>query len=432
MSPATPAPSDIVLDRVSRLHPKIIDLTLDRVLWLLERVGRPQDRLPPVVHVAGTNGKGSVVAFLRAMLEAAGRRVHVYTSPHLVRFNERVRVAGDLISDQALIALLEECERANDDRPITFFEITTVAALLAFERTPADIVLLETGLGGRLDATNVLARPLLTVITPISFDHMQYLGETLAKIAAEKAGILKPGVPCILGPQPAEVLAVIEAKARQLSAPLRRHGREWTASALPGRLVFQADGRETRLPLPRLAGAHQIDNAGMALACLPELRAFGLDDGAAARGLKSVQWPARMQRLARGRLAAMLPPGWELWLDGGHNAAAGEAIARHAQGWRERPLHLIFGMLESKDPAGFLTPLAPLAADLHAVAIGGHAALSAEQAAEAARKAGLTATAKDSVTAALAAILAAGERRPGRILICGSLYLAGLVLAENG
>jgi len=432
MSPATPAPSDIVLDRVSRLHPKIIDLTLDRVSWLLERVGRPQDRLPPVVHVAGTNGKGSVVAYLRAMLEAAGRRVHVYTSPHLVRFNERVRVAGDLISDQALMALLEECERANDDRPITFFEITTVAAFLAFARTPADIVLLETGLGGRLDATNVLARPLLTVITPISFDHMQYLGETLAKIAAEKAGILKQGVPCILGPQPAEALAVIEAKAGQLNAPLRRHGREWTASARHGRLVFQADGHETRLPLPRLAGAHQIDNAGMALACLPELRAFGLDDGAAARGLKLVQWPARMQRLARGRLAAMLPPGWELWLDGGHNAAAGEAIARHAQGWRERPLHLIFGMLESKDPAGFLTPLAPLAADLHAVAIGGHAALSAEQAAEAARKAGLKATAKDSVTAALAAILAAGKRRPGRILICGSLYLAGSVLAENG
>ena len=430
--------SDLVLERLTKLHPKIIDLSLDRTWRLLERLDHPERRLPPVVHVAGTNGKGSVIAYLRAMLEAAGYRVHVYTSPHLVRFHERIRLAGSLIEERALLELLEECEKANGDEPITFFEITTCAALLAFTRTPADILLLEVGLGGRLDSTNVVAEPLVTVEMPISFDHMQHLGDTLAKIAYEKAGIIKRGRPVVVAPQPQEALAVFEARASELAAPLCRYGVEWTVAAQGRGILFADRQGQRKLPLPALPGAHQIPNAGAALACLPFLEGFCVDGKAQERGLTEVEWPARLQRLTRGPLAQSLPPGWELWLDGGHNESAGEALAefiagqRKGDGARPRALHVIYGMLNTKDPVAFLKPLAPLTQDLQAVQIeGGHSSLAAEEAAAAAGRAGIAAETAASVDAALARILAQGGE-PARVLICGSLYLAGVVLAENG
>jgi dihydrofolate synthase / folylpolyglutamate synthase len=430
--------SDLVLERLTRLHPKIIDLSLERTLRLLGRLGRPEARLPPVVHVAGTNGKGSLIAYLRSMLAAAGYRVHVYTSPHLVRFHERIELAGRPIEEERLLALLEECERANGDAPITFFEITTCAALLEFARTPADILLLETGLGGRLDSTNVVEQPLLTVLMPISFDHMQHLGDTLARIAFEKAGILKRGRPAVVAPQPAEAMAVFEQRAGELEAPLARYGVEWTIEALDGGIRFTDDLGRRKLPLPALPGAHQIPNAGTALACLPFLSGFAIEEKAQARGLREVIWPARLQRLVRGPLAERLPPGWELWLDGGHNEAAGQALAGFLRskwgedGTKPRPVHIIFGMLNTKDPVAFLKPLAPLARGLQAVRIGGgHSSLGAEEGAAAGRAAGIAAEPAVSVEAALARILA-GENAPARVLICGSLYLAGSVLAENG
>jgi len=432
--------SDLVLERLNRLHPKIIDLSLERTWRLLERLGHPERRLPPVVHVAGTNGKGSVVAYLRAMLEAAGYRVHAYTSPHLVRFHERIRLAGKLIEEPALLTVLKECESLNGAEPITFFEITTCAAFLEFARTPADILLLETGLGGRFDSTNVIARPLASVLTPISFDHMQHLGDTLTKIAFEKAGIIKKGVPVVVAPQPAEASAVFEAKAGELGAPLCRHGREWQVEAVGEGILFSDGTGKRRLPRPALPGDHQIPNAGAALATLPFLAGFRIEENAQAAGLGNVEWPARLQRLRRGPLVEKLPEGWELWLDGGHNAAAGEALADFARQWRlagdsHRPLHLVFGMLNTKQPVAFLKPLAPFTKALQAVRIeGDHASLPAEEAAAAARAAGIDARPAESLGAAIDRIVASDGGRgggPGRILICGSLYLAGVVLAQN-
>ncbi|HYM03591.1 MAG TPA: folylpolyglutamate synthase/dihydrofolate synthase family protein, partial [Stellaceae bacterium] len=317
-----------VLQRLLRLHPKLIDLSLDRVIELLGALGHPQERLPPVVHVAGTNGKGSTIAFLRSCLEAQGYRVHVFTKPHLVRFNERIRLGGTLIDDDALVALLEECERANAGRSITFFEITTAAALLAFSRTPADILLLETGLGGRFDATNVIAQPAVTVITPVSLDHQHFLGETVAAIAGEKAGILKPGRPAVLGRQSKEGRAALESRASALRAPLFRHDVEWHAKATATGLRYSGERwQNLDLPAPGLPGPHQYDNAGAALACLDRLSDLKLSLEALAYGIAHVEWPARLQRLARGRLAERVSAGWELWLDGGHNQAGGEALA---------------------------------------------------------------------------------------------------------
>ncbi|MGE5517240.1 MAG: bifunctional folylpolyglutamate synthase/dihydrofolate synthase [Bacteroidota bacterium] len=423
---------DAVLDRLTRLHPKVIDLSLDRVCALLDKLGRPQDALPPVVHVAGTNGKGSTVATLRALAEAAGLRVHVYTSPHLVRFAERVRVAGRVLDDAELLALLEEVERVNGGEPITFFEVTTAAAFLAFSRTPADLVILETGLGGRLDATNVVARPALTVITPIAMDHESFLGDTLAAIAGEKAGILKPGVPCVVAEQLPEAQAVITARAATLGAPLLREGPDFRGrKGADGALLFGA----LTLPAPNLAGDFQYRNAGLALAAAHRLSADGvlprLSPELLARGLTTIQWPARLQRLTRGPLVDLLPAGWELWLDGGHNPHAAHAIAAHAEGWRDRPLVAVFGMLNNKDVDGYFAPLAPRFASLRAVAIPGEAnTLSAEAGAEAARRHGCAdATAADSVDAALRDLIHAPG--PARVLICGSLYLAGVVLAQN-
>ncbi|MHA1153442.1 MAG: bifunctional folylpolyglutamate synthase/dihydrofolate synthase [Alphaproteobacteria bacterium] len=429
------ARSDAVLDRLTRLHPKLIDLSLGRIERLLAALDHPEKKLAPVVHIAGTNGKGSALAFLRAMLEAAGNRVQVYTSPHLVRFHERIRLTGGPIAEPDLAALLETCEAANREAPITFFEITTAAAFLAFAREPADVLLLETGLGGRLDATNLIAQPRLTAISPISVDHVQFLGGTLAEIAFEKAGILKPGVPAAIGPQAPEAMAVIERRAAELGAPLRRYGLEWRVGAQDGAedggFFFEFGGKTARYPAPVLSGAHQIENAGLALACAALLEDFGLDSAACAGGLASAEWPGRLQRLTQGLLIELLPEGWELWLDGGHNAAAGAALARDPAGWEAHPLHLIYGMLNTKSAQGFLRPLAPCAETLHAVEIPGEpASLSAEEAAQEAREAGFQAQASESVAAALRAITSGSV--PGRILICGSLYLAGQVLAENG
>ncbi len=419
--------SDAVLDRLMALHPKRIDLVLDRVWRLLRALGDPQDALPPVVHVAGTNGKGSTVAMIRAGLEAQGLAVHAYTSPHLVRFHERVRVAGELIAEDALLAALGECEAANAGAPITYFEITTCAALLAFARTPADFALLEVGLGGRLDATNVVARPRLTAITPVSIDHREFLGDTLPEIAGEKAGILKRAVPCVVGRQEEAALAVIEARASRVGAPLLARGQHWHAYEERGRLVFQDERGLLDLPLPSLQGPHQVENAGTALAAL---RALGAPEAACEAAVTGAEWPARLQRIARGPLAEAAGRA-ELWLDGGHNPAAGQALADALAAMPRRPTHLICGMLRTKDAEGFLRPLAPLVDALAAVAIPGEdAALPAAETAAAARAAGIGAREAAGVREAVAGI--AGAEPGARILICGSLHLAGQVLRENG
>jgi dihydrofolate synthase/folylpolyglutamate synthase len=421
------AGSDAILERMMTLHPKVIDLTLDRVHRLLAALGHPERALPPVIHIAGTNGKGSTQAMIRAGFEAAGARVHAYTSPHLARFHERIRLAGTLIGEEALTALLDECVQANGPCEITFFEITTCAALAAFARTPADWTLLEVGLGGRLDATNVVARPRLCVITPVSMDHESFLGDTVAKIAAEKAGIIKRGVPVVVGPQHPDGLAVIEAVAERAGAPILAHGQHWHVGEERGRMVYQDDSGLLDLPLPNLPGPHQIQNAGAALAAL---RHLGYGEGPCEAAVTRADWPARMQRLRRGPLVD-LAPGVELWLDGGHNPAGGEAVAATLARMPARRTHLICGMLNTKDVAGYMRPLAPHVAQLHAVAIPGEKnTLPAEVTRDAARAAGMAAEAAAGVAEALAAIAAA---EPGaRVLICGSLYLAGRVLRENG
>lgn len=417
------------------LHPKVIDLTLERVDRLLERLGHPERNLPPVIHVAGTNGKGSVIAYMRAALEEAGYRVHVYTSPHLVRFHERIRLAGELIDEDALIGLLEDCEKANKHEPITFFEITTVAAILAFAREPADVLLLETGLGGRLDATNVIAKPALTVITEISIDHQQFLGETIAEIAGEKAGILKPGVTCVVSEQVPDALAVIESRAGDIGAPLLVENRDWSIERMDGGFRVRANGEARYLPDPALPGEHQITNAATAAVALDSLEGFDVPGEAIARGLQMAQWPARFQKLVRGPLIDRLPDGWDVWLDGGHNEAAARSIADEVRRWRasgdERPLHLVFGMLNSKDPREFLLPLADLAASVRALTIPGEEnALPGAQLAVLARANGIPGVEAESPDAAFTSIAEIGEG-PGIVLICGSLYLAGRILAEN-
>lgn len=419
--------SDIILTRMMALHPKLMDLTLGRVWRLLEALDNPQDKLPPVIHLAGTNGKGSTQAMIRAGLEGMGKSVHAYTSPHLARFHERIRLAGDLISEPHLTEILDECYAKNGGETITYFEITTVAGLLAFARTPADYTLLEVGLGGRLDATNVIDTPELTVITPISIDHEQFLGDTLTKIATEKAGIIKRGVPCVVGPQPDEVLEVIEATAARLGAPLIAQGQTWHAYEERGRLVFQDERGLLDLPLPALLGAHQIQNAGAALAAL---RHLGSDEFACEAAMKNAIWPARMQRLKTGPLVQSAPQA-ELWLDGGHNAAAGLALADVLANLPKRPTHLICGMLNTKDVTGYMAPLAKYADSLTAISIPDELnTLSAEDTSAAAAKVGLPTTTAESAATALAAITAHDPQ--ARVLICGSLYLAGAILRENG
>ncbi len=420
------AGSDALLARMMALHPKVIDLVLDRVWRLLHQLGDPHEALPPVVHVAGTNGKGSTTAMLRAGLESRGDACHVYTSPHLVRFHERIVIAGDEVGEAALAALLAECEAANAGAPITYFEITTCAALLGFARTPADWTLLEVGLGGRLDATNVVARPELTVITPISLDHQSFLGDTLPQIAAEKAGILKRGVTCVVGPQTDAAMEVIEDRARRLGAPLLAHGQHWHVAQERGRLVYQDGAGLLDLPLPVLRGVHQIANAGAALAAL---RHLGADGAACEAALARARWPARMQRLRTGPLvrAAGDAP---LWLDGGHNPGAGVVLSETLREMGVRP-HLVCGMLRTKDVAGYLRPMADAVRSLTAVAVPGETAtLAADETAAAADVAGIPARTASDVGSAIARIASDDPGAP--ILVCGSLYLAGHVLRENG
>ena len=421
--------ADDILAGLHDLHPKAIDLSLGRVERLLDRLGHPERRLPPVVHIAGTNGKGSTLAMLDAMLTAEGRRVHRYVSPHLVRFNERILLHGRPIDEGRLREALAVCEAANAGDPITFFEITTAAAFLAFAATPADFLLLETGLGGRLDATNVVERPRLVLLTPVSMDHEAYLGDSIKKIAGEKAGIVKPDVPVIAGPQPETALEVFVERAAALGAPLKAHGRDWRVAAEGTGLRLTYPDGETLLPGPALAGVWQIENAGLAA-----MAALELEVGAAAiaEGLRTARWPARLQRLHEGPLARHIPQGGGLWLDGGHNPAAGQALAASlpalAQG---RPVHLVVGMLDTKDVAGYLAPLRACAASVTGVTIPGEAhALPAEAIRDAAAGLGFAAHAAASVEAAVQGLAAAADG-PLVVLVCGSLYLAGHVLASE-
>jgi len=423
---------DAALERLTHLYPKLIDLSLDRMYRLLGDLGNPHDRLPPVIHVAGTNGKGSTVAIMRAVLEAAGYKIHAYTSPHLVRFNERIRLAGDLIDETLLLALLENVEEANAGKPITFFEVTTAVAFMAFARVPADVTLLEVGLGGRFDATNVVAHPRVTALSSISMDHMQYLGDTLAAIAGEKAAIMKAGVPCVSVAQAPEAEKVITDYAAAISAPLLMQGRDWrVARPREGALSFEGAAVNWTAGAPALPGAHQYDNAGLALAAL-EQTGLPIPPFAVRSGLRNIHWPARAQRLKDGPLVRLLPVGWELWLDGGHNAGAGEALAALiADQWWDAPLHIICGMLSTKAAVDYLRPLAGRAASFTAVPIANDMAYTPLELAGAARTAGFEAP-DFAATAeqALRAILAGGKQR-SRIMICGSLYLAGEVLREN-
>jgi len=425
---------EAALDRLTHLHPKRIDLSLGRTERLLATLGDPQLRLPPVVHIGGTNGKGSTTAFLRAFLEQAGYRVHVYTSPHLVRFHERIRLAGSLIDSAALVDLLERVEAANAGQPVTFFEATTAAAFLGFAEVPADVVLLEVGLGGRYDSTNVVPRPAATAVTRISMDHMQFLGDTIEAIAAEKAAIAKPGVPMVVAPQLSEAaISVLTRDIEAAGAPLHLAGRDWSVAAAPDGFVLRTAAGERAYPRPALPGDHQFANAATAIRLRDLLTDFDIPEDAVRSGLAVVEWPARLQRLTRGPLAALLPPGWELWLDGGHNDSAGEVLGQWLGGLDPRPLHLVCGMLESKQPQEFLRPLAPFVRSIRTVRIPGEeASLPAEAVADHARAVGLTDVAMaEDVTVAVAAAARRGDP-PGRVLICGSLYLAGRVLAVNG
>ena len=434
-------PIDSILARLLALHPKRIDLSLDRVQRLLAALDHPERKLPPVIHVAGTNGKGSTVAFLRAILEAAGLSVHTYTSPHLVSFNERFRLGqkggeGRLVSDDELSAVLEECERANAGAPITVFEMTTAAGFLLFARHPADVLLLEVGLGGRLDATNVIDPPIATVITPVSIDHIDFLGDSLEKIAAEKAGILKAGVPAIVAAQHREALAVIERQAARLKAPIRIAGENWTATEERGRLVYQDEDGLLDLPAPKLYGRHQFENAGLAIATLRAIPSLKIAPAAFEAGMTKADWPARLHRLNAGRLVDLAPPGSELWLDGGHNPDGGRAVAAALADLEERvsrPLVLIVGMLATKDFAGFLNNFAGLARRMIAVPVpGAEKGLPAEVVAEAARALAIPAASRGNLDDALDAVRKLDLDPPPRILITGSLYLAGDVLRENG
>lgn len=424
-----------VLTRLLGLHPKKIDLSLGRIQALLEKLGRPQDHLPPVIHVAGTNGKGSTVAFLRAMLEAAGKVVHVYTSPHLVEFHERIRLAGWLIADDRLRQVLEECEAANAGAPITFFEITTAAALLEFSRTPADYVLLEVGLGGRYDATNVIARPTATIITPVSHDHPEFLGTEIKGIALEKAGILKAGVPAIIAPQSEEAGRVIHREAARVGAPLLVAGEDFHVHSEHGRLIYQDEAGLLDLPLPKLPGSHQFDNAAAAIATLRYLE-DGFSAKAIDKGLINVTWPARLQRLKGGPLVDLAPWGTELWLDGGHNAEGGRVLGEAMADFEDdaaRPLILICGTLATKDTGAFLRAFRGLAQEVIGVPVtGDHAGRTADDVAAAARAEGIPACACASVPDALAFLKARSWAKPPRVLIAGSLYLAGEVLRLQG
>lgn len=442
-SPAAKRPSpsyDDILGRLASLHPKRIDLTLDRMWRILERLDHPEKKIPPIIHVAGTNGKGSTVAFLRAILEAAGLRVHVYTSPHLVRFNERFRLGrvggGVLVTDDQLRAALDHCERVNGGEPITIFEIETAAAFQLFAEHPADVVLLEVGLGGRLDATNVIDAPLASVITPIGMDHIEFLGDTLIKIATEKAGIIKKGVPVICAEQALEATAVIEQAAKRARAPLHAATQDWHVNVERGRLVYSDDHGLLDLSAPKLFGRHQFDNAGLAIATLRAIGSLKIEPAAFEQGIARAQWPARMQRLTSGKLVEAAPPDSEIWLDGGHNPDGGRVIADALGDLEERvsrPLVVIAGMMGNKDAGGFLANFAGQTRHIVAVKIPDQDnAMPPDVLADAARHLGMRVETAASVETALRVLAKLAYEEPPRILITGSLYLAGHVLAENG
>lgn len=431
------------IDRLLALHPKGFDLSLDRIRRLLDRLGNPQHRLPPVIHIAGTNGKGSAAAFCRAILEADGMAAHVHTSPHLVSWRERYVIAapggrGNLVDDQVLAEAVRAVAEANDGAAITVFEILTAVTFVLFSRAPADVAIIEVGLGGRFDATNVIERPAVTMIMPISLDHQAYLGDRVELIAAEKAGIIKPGVPLVVGFQDDDAARqTILATAERLKAPAMVYGQDYSAHEEHGRLVYQDEFGLLDLPLPRLPGRHQQANAAAAIRAL---KAAGLapSDGAVERGLVSVDWPGRMQRLSEGHLVDLVVAGAEIWVDGCHNPGAGRAIAEtiaELEERRSRPLFMITGMLNTKDPAGYFEAFAGMARQVFTVPIpDSDAAIDPVALAEDALDAGLNAQPADSAAQALRLIDANWNRsEPApRILIGGSLYLVGRVLAENG
>ena len=418
--------SDTILERLMTLHPKIIDLTLDRMTRLLDLLGSPEKALPPVIHIAGTNGKGSTQAMIRAGLEASGDICHAYTSPHLARFHERIFLAGKTIAEQDLANYLSKCEKVNGKISITYFEITTCAALLAFSQNKADYTLLEVGLGGRLDATNVIEDPKITVITPISIDHQQYLGNTLSEIAFEKAGILNRNCFAIIGPQEDEALNVIEARALEVGATCKIYGQHWHVWEENGRLIFQDENGLLDLPLPKLIGAHQVQNAGIALATL---RYLGKDSSSYDGAMLNADWPARMQKLKNGPLITLAPDA-EIWLDGGHNKAAGHALSEAISRLQSRKLFLIVGMLNTKDVMGYMQPLLNKSSDLYGVSIPGEAAtMSAQETVDIAKDVGFKAIVSENVESAIKDIVKYDHN--ARILICGSLYLAGNILKEN-
>ncbi len=425
---------DALLAAAFRLHPATIDLGLARLERLLVRLGNPHRKLPPVFHVAGTNGKGSTVAFLRAGLEASGRRVHVYTSPHLVRFNERIRLAGTLIDDAMLITTLRDVLDVNGTAAITFFELTTAVALLAFARTPADACVIEVGMGGRLDATNVVT-PVVTGIAALGLDHQQWLGNSILDIAAEKAGIAKRGVPLVVARYPRTVTARIAEVAGLAGARLRARGDDWDAAVYEGALHLKDASGRLALPLPRLAGAHQLDNAALAVAMLRAQSAVPVPEAAQRAAMGWAEWPARLQRLDGGPLVARLPAGSEVWLDGGHNPSAARAVADafRSHPLAERPFYLVVGMLATKDAGGFFKPFAGRATAVYAVPVPGHEAHAADSLIARAREAGLPGSAAGDVAGAFTAIARGADRaRPPVVLVTGSLHLAGAVLAANG
>jgi dihydrofolate synthase / folylpolyglutamate synthase len=433
-------PLDELIARLSTLHPERIDLDLARMHRLLERLDHPERRLPPVIHVAGTNGKGSTIAYLRAILQAARLRVHVYTSPSLVRINECFRLGkvggGTLVDDDELRGALEHCEQANAGAPITIFEIETAAAFWLFAQHPADVVLLEVGLGGRLDATNVIDAPLATVIAPVSMDHTEFLGDTLMTIAGEKAGIIKRRAPVICAEQTPEALAVIGQQARRMHAPMHAAGEHWHVNVERGRLVYQDDRGLMDLAAPKLFGRHQFDNAGLAIATLRAQSTFKIEPAAFEAGIVNAEWPARMQRLASGALVAQAPQGCEIWLDGGHNAEGGRVIAAALGDLEERvsrPLVVIVGMMGNKDARGFLANFAGLTRHIIAVPIPDRDnAMPPDRLADATRALGMRVESAGSVDAALRSLTRLAYEVPPRILITGSLYLAGHVLSANG
>jgi dihydrofolate synthase/folylpolyglutamate synthase len=434
--------SDALIARFLALHPKTIDLSLARIERLLADLGNPQRRLPPVIHVAGSNGKGSTIAFMRAILEAAGLAVHVYTSPHLVRFHERIRLGalggGRFVEEDRLVEALSRCETVNAGAPITVFEITTAAALLLFAETPADVLLLEVGLGGRLDATNVIESPATTVVTPIGYDHAEYLGDTIEKVAFEKAGIFKRGCPAVIAPQdyPAAEKVLSEQAERAGAEPILVGQQDFSVHEERGRLVYQDEAGLLDLPRPRLAGRHQFTNAGTAIAALRAAGFGGFESAAFEAGLARADWPGRLQRLSRGRLVTLAPEGCELWLDGGHNVDGSRVLAAAVADLSERsdaPLVLIVGMLSTKDSEGFFRSFLGLAREVIAVTIPGQmAARPAEEVAAIAQTVGFTTSTQPSVEAALTSLHDYVWDPPPRVLICGSLYLAGEVLAANG